>query len=234
LDFVVPLDSARRPQVGETPLPVTTAAAADARRPGGLRATDTLVLGCGLLVIAAIGGLYFAIRPNAGRLDQWIGDVVPLSRSGWLTDVTWLRYPLVIIGGSAVCAALCYSRDRWRALACLVGPPLALVLCELVAKPLVGRTLGGSLSYPSGSTVGAAALAIAVVLATSPRWRPVSVVVAAVYVLWMAVAVVSLQWHYPTDAMGGLAFGAGVVLAVDGLFHLAQRCRPRRDGLFGR
>jgi len=213
----VTLDSTRRPQAQSTATPTDTdARARNSTRP---KVTDTLTLGCGLLVIAAIGGLYFALRPRSQWLDHWIGTVIPLSRSSWLTGVTWLRYPPVIVVGSALCAVLCVRRDRLRACACLVAPPLALILCELVAKPLVGRTLGGSLSYPSGSTVGAAALATAVVLAAPPGWRMVSAMVAGVYAVWMAFAVVSLQWHYPTDALGGLAFGAGVVLAVDGLLH---------------
>jgi membrane-associated phospholipid phosphatase len=85
-----------------------------------------------------------------------------------------------------------------------------------LVKPAVGRTLGGVYSYPSGSTVGAAALATAAVLAAPPRWRTATVVVAAVFSLWMTAAVVSLHWHYPTDALAGLAYGVGVVLLADG------------------
>jgi membrane-associated phospholipid phosphatase len=39
----------------------------------------------------------------------------------------------------------------------------------------------------------------------------------------MAVAVVALRWHYPTDALAGLAFGVGVVLVVDSTAGLAAR-----------
>jgi membrane-associated phospholipid phosphatase len=31
----------------------------------------------------------------------------------------------------------------------------------------------------------------------------------------MSLAVVSLQWHYPTDALAGLAYGCGVLLVLD-------------------
>jgi len=78
-----------------------------------------------------------------------------------------------------------------------------------VVKPLVGRTLGGVLSYPSGSTVGAAALAAAGVLASPRRWRPWIAGPASAYALWVALAVVALRWHYPTEALAGLAFGVG-------------------------
>jgi membrane-associated phospholipid phosphatase len=226
---VAPLDSARRSQAAEA-RPTTIEGMSGTRGAAILKVMNPLTSGCVLLAMAAVGGLYFAIWPTSGRIDLWLGYVIPPSHSHWLSSVTWLRYPAVIMAGSAVCAVLCFRRDRSRSCACLVAPPMALVLCELVAKPLVGRTLGGSLSYPSGSTVGAAALATAMVLAAPTRWRLVSLIVAGAYVVWMAVAVVSLQWHYPTDAVGGLAFGAGVVLVVDGLLHRVFARAPGHDG----
>jgi membrane-associated phospholipid phosphatase len=81
-------------------------------------------------------------------------------------------------------------------------------------------------SYPSGSTVGIAALATAAVLAASPKRRVLVGVVGAVLSLWMAIAVVALRWHYPSDALAGLAFGSGVVLLADGLaWKVAERLR---------
>ena len=71
------------------------------------------------------------------------------------------------------------------------------------------------LSFPSGSAAGAAAVAAAVALAVPVGWRTATVAVGSVYALFMAVAVVSLQWHYPTDTLAGLAYGTGVVLLVD-------------------
>jgi membrane-associated phospholipid phosphatase len=180
-----------------------------------------VMVGAALVLLAAIGGVYFSFRPASGAVDSWF--VVPDTKGSWFTDVVSLRYPAVIVVGAVLAAVVCFRQDRSRALACFIGPPLALLACELVAKPLVGRTLGGSLSYPSGSAVGAAALATAAVLATPARWRTVTIVVASLYGLWMAVAVVALRWHYPTDAMAGLAFGVGVVLVVDGTAGLVAR-----------
>jgi membrane-associated phospholipid phosphatase len=65
--------------------------------------------------------------------------------------------------------------------------------------------------------VGASALGTALVLAVPARRRAVTIVAASAYALWMAIAVVSLQWHYPTDAAAGLAYGTGVVLLLDGV-----------------
>jgi membrane-associated phospholipid phosphatase len=157
--------------------------------------------------------------------------VVTRNQSAWFTTVTSLRYPAVVVAGAAVIAATIVRCDRFRALACLLGPPLALLTGEEVAKPLVGRSIDGVLSYPSGSTVGAAALAMAAVLAATARWRVATAVVAAAYAVWMALAVVALLWHYPTDALAGLAYGAGVVLVVDGAARVvADRRRALRPG----
>lgn len=192
------------------------------------------MVGAVLVLVTVAAGFYWAARPAPNGLDSWIFDRIRGSNSWLFTWVTYLRYPAVIIGGAFVVAALTVRRDRTRAIACLLGPIVALATSELLVKPAVGRTFGGLYSYPSGSTVGAAALAAAVVLATRGRWRPVIVVVASAYALWMTVAVIALRWHFPTDALAGLAYGAGTVLVVDGgLWWLADqlgnRARERRS-----
>lgn len=169
-----------------------------------------------LVLLTVIGGVYFARHPAPGAVDGWL-DVVGPSKNLFYRWATSLRYPACILLGAVVCAVVVVRRDRVRALACLVAPPLALIVAELAVKPWVGRRLGTGLSYPSGSTVGAAALAAAAVLASAPRWRPIALVLSAGYVAWMSAAVVALGWHFPTDALAGVAFGAGVVLLVDGL-----------------
>ena len=187
-----------------------------------------------LVLLVAAAGAFFAARPSAIFLDRWILDVVGPTGNAALTGVTALRYPVVVVVGACIAAAVAFPRDRFRSLACLIGPPLALATCELVAKPLVGRHLGGGLSYPSGSTVGAAALVAAATLAVPPRWRRATIVVGAAYVLWMGVAVVARQWHYPTDALAGMAYGVGVVLVADGLAWRAGTALAGRVSRRGR
>lgn len=208
------------------PVPAGPTAAATATRstapvgpPGRreLHARRELVVGGVLILATAIGGAYLAIRPGAGLIDRWVLDVVHVHKTAPFKAVTRVRYPLVVVVGAIGLAAVTAPRDRARALACLVGPPLALITCELVIKPLVGRTLGGALSYPSGTVVAAAAVATAAVLATPPRWRVVTGVVTGAYALWVALAVIALQWHLPTDALAGCSYGVGVVLTVDAL-----------------
>jgi membrane-associated phospholipid phosphatase len=187
-------------------------------------------VGVAFVVVVAALGVYFSFRPGATPVDRWLLRPVPNTQGGWFTAVTWLRYPVVTVVGAVVAAAVVFRRDRARALACLIGPPLAVLTSELVAKPAVGRTLGGVYTYPSGSVVGAAALATVAVLAAPARWRPLTTVVAVVFALWMSIAVVTLHWHYPTDALAGLAYGVGVVLVADGVAWVLGAQWPGSQG----
>jgi membrane-associated phospholipid phosphatase len=192
------------------------------------------VVGLVLVLVVAVVGAYFSYRPGVTRVDRWFLSLVPDGPDRWFTAITRLRYPLVTVVGAMLAGAVAFRRDRPRAVACLVGPPLALLTGELLAKPAVGRTLGGVYSYPSGSVVGAAALATVAVLAVPPHWRPATAVAAAGFALWMSAAVVALHWHYPTDALAGLAYGSGVVLVVDGVvWRLAAIVRRRPRGAPG-
>ncbi len=192
--------------------------------PRGRSATVEIVVGAVLILVTVAVGSRWADRSAPNRVDRWVFDRIGDSNSWMVTWVTYLRYPAVIIAGALVVAALTVRRDRIRAVACLIGPILALGTSELLVKPAVGRTFDGLFSYPSGSTVGAAALAAAVMIATPARWRAVTVVLASAYALWMTVAVIALRWHYPTDALAGLAYGLGTVLVVDGaLWWLARQ-----------
>ena len=79
-----------------------------------------------------------------------------------------------------------------------------------------------------------AALATAFTLVLPRVLRPLAAVVGAGATLAACVGVVVLRWHYPTDALGGVAVGVGAVLTVDALCHLpwalAGRFRSARSG----
>lgn len=185
--------------------------------------TTEMTVGIALVALVLAAGLYFHFRPRPVVIDGWFNFLVSEAKGTWFTSVTVLRSPVVIVVGAVVTAVISLPRDRPRAWACLLGPCLALATSELVLKPAVGRTIGGMYSFPSGSTVGAAALATAIVLAVPRRWRIFTAVVASVYAVWMALAVVAMQWHLPTDSLAGLAYGVGVVLIVDAAAWMVAR-----------
>lgn len=119
---------------------------------------------------------------------------------------------LVVLG------LVCLHRgDRLMLILCFAGPLLAVAVTELVAKPFVGRFRAGADQYPSGHCTAAAAVsAVALLILCRPsehagRWWVGCAVMPAVLVF---VAVQHLGWHDLTEALAGLAAGAGTVSAL--------------------
>jgi membrane-associated phospholipid phosphatase len=176
--------------------------------------------GAVLLIATLLAGAAFHRFPGPTALDRLGFSLLPhVKHSVVLTRVTDLGNLPVLIIGTATAALVAFWWDRRRALACLLGPPLAAVLADWALKPLVGRLYLEVLTFPSGSVTAIAAVSTAWVLAVPgwPRWVVGALGVGAVAAV--SVAVVALRWHYPTDAAAGAAFGIGVVLLIDGVLH---------------
>jgi membrane-associated phospholipid phosphatase len=178
------------------------------------------VAGAVLIAATLVVAVTVHRHPGPDALDGWVFSTVgPAPHSPVLIHVTDLGAVPAAIGGSLLAALVAVGRDRGTALACLVGPALALVLVEWVLKPTVARHYLGVLSFPSGTITAVAAVATAWVVAV-PWWLRVPVLlVGAGVVAWAGVAVIALRWHYPSDALAGGAFGVGVVLLLDGVLH---------------
>lgn len=181
-----------------------------------------LTAGIALLAAAALAGALFVRRPWENRLDVLGYNLIP-ERTTWrgYLDVADLGSTTVFLAGTAVLVMTVLWRDRARALACVVGPLVAVFVTEHVAKPLVARqgVLGGD-SYPSGTVTAVAALAMVLVLVSPTLLRPLSALAGAFVVFAVSVAVVGLRWHYATDTVGGALVGCGSVLTLDAAAHL--------------
>jgi membrane-associated phospholipid phosphatase len=156
------------------------------------------------------------VRPGPTFLDGWaFAAIRPVHHSGFLVAATRVGSPFVV-GAAAVAGFLAtVRRDRPRAVALLVGPVLAIGLCDWVLKPGVGRTFADVVSFPSGTVTAVAAVATVGLLAAPDRWRPVVAALGGTVTALECVSVVGLRWHLPTDAAAGLALGVGVVLLTD-------------------
>ena len=174
---------------------------------------------------AALGAL-FLHQAHAGWLDGAVDGRLRASlgsHQAVLGRVVGLGDPVPVTVITVVLLLACIAGRRWRGAVLLaVAVPAAAALTELLFKPLVGRTLSGGLSFPSGHATGMFALTavIAVLLLGPQRPRlPAALRVALALCAYaaavaVAVALVSLGLHYFTDTVGGAAVGTAVVLSA--------------------
>jgi membrane-associated phospholipid phosphatase len=171
--------------------------------------------------VSIVSAVAMAIHTGPNAVDHMGFSLIPRrSGSSVLIQISRLGRPLILVLGTLAAALVAVRRDRARALACVGGPFLANLLVEMAFKPLVGRRFEGVLSFPSGNAADVAAVATAWVLAVPRRGKPLAALIGTVATGGMAVAVIGLRWHYPSDALVGAAFGVGMVLTVDGVLHL--------------
>ncbi len=193
------------------------------RKPTRIETMAELVIGVALLAIAAIAGLAFIHRPWPNRLDAWGDRLLPADLSSrWAHDFASLGSMKALLVGVVLVFLIGMLRDRVRAIACALAPLLAVLVVQEIAKPLVDRhnVLSTGLSYPSGTVTAVAALATALTLVTPGKTRVPVALLSLLAVIGTSIAVVVLRWHYPTDALGGVAVGVGSVLLVDALLHI--------------
>jgi membrane-associated phospholipid phosphatase len=129
-------------------------------------------------------------------------------------------------------ALLCYcsaAMRRYRgAILLAVSVIAASALTEYVLKPLIDRTYASALSFPSGHSTAAFALAtgIIVLLANPPgsrmprSMRAVLAILALGGACAVALGLVVQRAHYFTDTVGGAAVGIGVTLSAALLLDL--------------
>jgi undecaprenyl-diphosphatase len=195
------------------------------------------------VAVTAFLGASFAHQARAGRLDAAVDARVQASLGGHpalLNRLALLGSPVPVIAVTTALVLACLVTRRWRgAVFVAVAVPTAEAVTELLLKPLTGRTLHGVLSFPSGHTTGAFAIAAALaVLLTGPlrpRMPATARLLCALAALGIAGAVatamVGMGAHYFTDTVGGAAVAIAVVLATAlVLDKLGPPARPGPQG----
>jgi membrane-associated phospholipid phosphatase len=198
--------------------------------PPRFRRTALIVAVLGWIVAVVLGVRYAGGTTgdsfdNAGfHLMRWlVGNPVPVGK--WAVApptvatrvlATFSSSP-VTYGVVAVTLVYAVWRRRWQVVALAVVAPLACVLVtEVLAKPLVDRRHEGYLSYPSGHTVTSVAALTVLVLAVSAGWskrhRLFAGAAWVVLVVIVAAGLVAMDYHYPTDTIGGIGVALGVTL----------------------
>jgi undecaprenyl-diphosphatase len=202
-----------------------------------------------IIGLAAVGvavlGVHYADESGPGRIDSAIDTRVRHRLRGhlrFLHHLVSLADPVsVVIGCAALVVLFLFARRRRAALLAVLGPALAAGVAEFVLKPLINRRINDSLSFPSGHTTAAVAVAVVIVVAllgpSRPRW-PVALryslaVVALLGAAAVATALVGSGYHYSTDTLGGFCVAVGVVLTaawtIDAVSVKSEHDTPRAD-----
>lgn len=193
-------------------------------------AAGVILLGAALLTALAVE---YAGSSSAGRIDRAIDDRLIAHFGQYARLVRALAdlgSPEPVFASSLLLVlALAVLRRPRGALLAAFAPIIASATTEWVLKPLVDRTQGGALSFPSGRATGFCTVAAVVVLLvldqTPPRLRlrfQMIVCLAAVgLACCVTAAVVAARDHYATDTVGGACVALVTVLtlglAIDGL-----------------
>ena len=196
------------------------------------------------LAAAVLAALWFAmLTVGAGPLDDRLlaavyaggqPQLVALARA-----LTWLGDWRVVITISLVVGAWLWIRDGWRYCVAVVGVTLvgrALVSVQkygierLRPSDEVHLVPVSTPSFPSGHSAGSMMvyLTIALVLTTGTRWKWPAVAAALVVTFCVGLSRLMLGVHWPTDVIGGWAFGLLWVLVA-----LPQAERLAKPGKMG-
>lgn len=185
-----------------------------------------------LAALVALGLAVALFHRHGTGFDSWtfrellthIGPTPGSALLGFSTPaISIVLMTLVVLGALRV-------RRRDVAVLAVLGPLLALLLSEVVLKPVVGRVLGPAVfagfpvgpltgSYPSGHETGVVSAAVVLLIVSwqlplRRRGRLVTVAVLAFWALAAAIGLVRNYWHYATDTIGGAAVPIAAVLTT--------------------
>jgi undecaprenyl-diphosphatase len=187
------------------------------------------IVGCVVAAAVAVTvglGVRYSGTHKPGRVDVAIDARLShhlAARRGTLDQVIGLIDPISV---AAICALMCalflvLGRRRLAILA-ILGPITTAGLVELVLKPIFNRRFDGALSFPSGHTATAVAIALVIIVAllgpSRPPWpaivRAGAAIAAAAGAATIATALVGAGYHYATDTLGGLCLATACVLSL--------------------
>lgn len=189
--------------------------------PRPLAAVGTVVAGLAVVVVV-VGAVLVAGHDYPSALDSRFDPAIAALRMGrgaLFAVIVAVGNVMSVAVLTVVLTTICLATGRPRlALLALVAPAVTGA-ATMALKPLIGRTMDGAYSYPSGHTGAATTLALVtgLLLVSVPAVRrtvariAVLVVVTVLGAVPMGIALVALHVHYPTDTVAGAATALVVV-----------------------
>ena len=136
----------------------------------------------------------------------------------------------------AVCAfalALGRRREALAAAAVVAGANLTtqalkVLLAHPRYQPYVEFHQPWSNAFPSGHMTAAASIAVALMLAAPRGVWPLAAATGVVFAGLVGISVIALEWHYPSDVLGGILVAACWGFAALAALRLARPLDPAR------
>jgi len=223
------------------------------RRPADPRMSGifALLLAMSLSFVLAFMYLGEEVRePATTQTDQrLLGRVTDMTRRWPVTlseTVSLLATVPVIIVITAVAGASLARQRRWADITLLIAAMVGATLLSPLTKHLVSRvrptaffrTAATGYSFPSGHTLNATCLALALgfILWRMPWHRAMKIAwtpALAIYAVCVGASRVVLGVHYPTDVLGGFLLGAAWGTLLMTLVLVVERGWGRRRGALG-
>ncbi|MBS1878708.1 MAG: phosphatase PAP2 family protein [Actinobacteria bacterium] len=191
---------------------------------------------CALLLaplVAAAYGVGAGRRLDASVLNRFAAHDGSVGHT-LAAAVVALGEPVALLGMLALLVTVGLLAGRTRetiaAVVLVLGANVTTqLLKQLLAHPRLQEAVVGSGhpwpdSFPSGHTTAAASIAVAALLVVPPRLRAATALAGAAFTVAMGIAVLVLQWHFPSDVLGALLVVGSWAFAVIAALRLV---RPR-------
>jgi membrane-associated phospholipid phosphatase len=190
------------------------------------------------LLLAVVYASWWARWLDATAMDGFLGLQRPYV-AGLSERLAHLGDPAAVglLGLAFMALALARGRPRY-ALAVLfllaVTSVSSQLLKALLDYPRYEALLIGPdvrpAAFPSGHATAAMSLALAGVLVAPRRVRPLAAVVGTGFALAVSYSIVSLDWHFPSDVVGGFLLATVWALVTAAALQAAAARWPERSG----
>jgi membrane-associated phospholipid phosphatase len=152
------------------------------------------------------------------------------------TGLTFFGYLPALLAMTALACGIGWARRRPQGIAAallavsganITTQVLKLALSHPRAREILGAEDVAWDGFPSGHVTAAASIVIAFAFVVPRRLLPTVVALGTCFVAAMGWAVLALNWHYPSDVLGGILVASSWGFAALALMQFAAAARRR-------